>query len=76
MVEHFPCGASSPGPLSTLGRPLKFLIEVAEELAERETIMTEFGFKDMEFEEDRVEVVWLVVNPHQLHSSGVDPHRS
>ena len=28
--------------------------------------MTELEVKDVEFEEDRVEVVQLVVNPHQI----------
>ena len=44
-------------PPFTLGRPQEFLIEGAEELAERETAMTELEVKDVEFEEDPVEEV-------------------
>ena len=49
-------GDSPMAPPSTLGRPPEFLIKGAEELAEQETAMTELEVKDMEFEEDRVEV--------------------
>ena len=40
-----------------LQRPPKFLVEWAEELAKREITMAELEVKDVEFEEDRVEVV-------------------
>ena len=52
----------------------EFLVEGAEELVERETAMEKFEVKDVEFEEDRVEVVWLAVNPPQIRSNGVDPY--
>ena len=61
---------------SNLGRPPEFLIGGVEELVERETAMTELKVKDVEFKEDRVEVVRLVVNPHQIHSNRVDPYRA
>ena len=51
------------------------MVKGAEELAERETAMAELEVKDVEFEGDRVEVVQLVVNPYQIHSSGVDPYQ-
>ena len=57
-------GDSQMAQLSTLGRPLEFLIKGVGELAERDATMIELEVKDMEFEEDRVEVVWLVVKPH------------
>ena len=53
-----------------LWRPPEFLVEREEELAEWETTMVKLEVKDVEFEEDRVEVVRLVVNCHQLSSSG------
>ena len=37
--------------------------------------MEKFEVKGVEFEEDRVEVVRLAVNPNQIHNSGVDPHQ-
>ena len=37
--------------------------------------MIKHEVKDVEFEEDRVEVVRLVVNHHQLSSSKVDPYQ-
>ena len=57
--------------LFALWRPLEFLVEEAEELDEWETAMVKLEVEDVEFEEDHVEVVWLVVNHHQLSSSGV-----
>ena len=59
----------------TLRRPPEFPVKGVEELAEWKTMMEKLEVKDVEFEEDRVEVVRLVVNPHQIHSSGVDPYR-
>ena len=45
-------------------RAPEFLVERAEEWgAERETVMVKFEVKDVEFEEDHVEVVRLAVNP-------------
>ena len=41
-----------------------------EELVEWETAMVKLEVEDVEFEEDRVEVVRLVVNHHQLSSNG------
>ena len=55
--------------------PPEFLVEGAEELARRETVVLKLKVKDVEFEEDYVEVVQLVVNHHQLSSSRVDPYR-
>ena len=67
-------GYSPMAPSFVLWRPPEFLVEGAEELAEQETTMIELEIKDVEFEEDHVEVVWWVVNPHQIHNSGVDPY--
>ena len=49
------------------------MAEGAKEFVGRETAMEKFEVKDVEFEEDHLEVVRLIVNPHYLHSSGVDP---
>ena len=66
----------SPMALSfALWRLPESLVERVEELAEWETAMEELEVKDVEFEEDRVEVVQLVVNHHQLPSNGVDPYQ-
>ena len=35
-----------------------------EEFTEQDIVMEKSEVKDVEFEEDRLEVVWLVVNPH------------
>ena len=50
-------GDSPIALLFALWRPPEFLVEGVEELAECETAMAEFEVKDVEFEEDRVEVV-------------------
>ena len=57
-----------------LWRPPEFLVVGAEGLAEWESVMEKFEVKDVEFEEDYVEVIRLTVNPLQIHSSGVDPY--
>ena len=57
-------------------RPSEFLVEKAEELPElalRGAMKVKFGVEDVEFEEDHVEVVWLAMNPPQIHGSRVDP---
>ena len=56
-------------------RPLKFLVERAEELAEQWTVKVKFEIKDVEFKEDRMEVVRLAVNPPKIHDNGVDPYQ-
>ena len=43
--------------------PLEFLAKGVEELAEWETVTVKFEVEDVEFEEDCVKVVRLVVNP-------------
>ena len=45
------------------------------ELAEWETAIVKLKVEDVEFEEDRMEVVWLVVNHRQLSSNGVDSYQ-
>ena len=42
-----------------------------EELDEREAAMEKLVVEDVEFEEDRMEVFQLVVNPHQFSMSWV-----
>ena len=59
--------------LFSLWKPFELLVEEAEELVRWETTMEKLEVKDMEFEKDRIEVVRLVVNHHQLSRSGVDP---
>ena len=49
--------------LFAIWRPPEFLVEAVEQLAERETVMEKFEVKDVEFEEDHMEVVRLAVNP-------------
>ena len=46
-----------------LRRPPEFMIGRAKELARWETAMEKSEVKDVEFEEDRLEVVRLTVNP-------------
>ena len=58
-----------------LWRPLELLVEEAEELVEWENVMEKLEVEDVEFEEDRMEVVRLVVNHHQLSRSGVNPYQ-
>ena len=57
-----------------LWRPPELPVEEAEELAEWETAMEKLEVEDMEFEKDRIKVVRLVVNHHQLSRSGVGPY--
>ena len=47
-----------------LRRPLEFMVGGAKESAGRETAMEKSKVKDVEFEEDCLEVVPLTVNPH------------
>ena len=56
-----------------LWRPPEFVVE-EEELVEWETSTVKLEVEDVEFEDDRMEVVRFVVNHHQLSSSGVDPY--
>ena len=58
-------GGSSAASPSALWRPLEFLVE--------EVVQEELEVKDVEFEEDHMEVVRLVMNPYQLSGSGVNP---
>ena len=67
-------GDSSTTLSFALWRPLDFFIEGVEELVEWEAVVAELEVKDVEFDEDRVEVVQFAVNLHQLQSSGVDPY--
>ena len=50
--------------LFALRRPPKFMVEGAKEFVGQETAMEKFEVKDVEFEEDWLDVVWLTVNPH------------
>ena len=61
-------GMTRDGFLVTLSfalrRPLEFMLGGVKEFTEWETTMEKFEVKDMEFKEDRLEVVQLTVNPH------------
>ena len=57
-------GSFVTSPLA-LWRPPKSLVEKA--------VQDKLEVKDVEFKEGRMEVVWLVVNPHQLSRSWVSP---
>ena len=47
-----------------LRRPLEFMVEGVEEFAERQITIEKFEVKDVEFKEDRLEMVRLTMNPH------------
>ena len=70
-------GGSSIASPSAPWEPSEFLVEeaVQKEQDEWEATMERSEVKDVEFEEDHIEVVWLVKNPHQLSRSGVNPHQ-
>ena len=51
-------------------RPPELLVEGVEELVEWEIMMEKFEVKDVEFEENHVEVVRLAVNPPNSTTMG------
>ena len=58
-------GGSSAGLCFALWRTSKSRVE--------EVVQEKLEVKDVEFEEGRMEVVWLVVNHHKLSRSWVSP---
>ena len=70
-------GGLSVASLSALWRPLEFLVEeaVQEELDGWEATIEKLEVKDVKFEEDHMEVVRLLMNPHKLLGSGVNPYQ-